>query len=365
MDRARKDDLVELIDDLAAPRRRRRSSPPTTSSSPPPSPSASSCSATASSSPTAPPPRSSPAAGTSPPRSPGSSTCPAWSPPSRAPPSSTRIRLSRYAKKANQRRGRLMSWQLASFLILGARPARRLRLVRALAAALAGRRPGRRAGRPGDRRADRLRRLPQRQADDRHRHLRRLRARPGARLRGRRPRRAGLQLLVRPGPVDAVADGGLGAVRRPRRGAGARRPQRRSPHPGRGLRFRRHRLRRAAQLLADGDLRRRPLAAALPRAGGARGPLRRRPRDRQRRLRADRRPGDGADAGPLPRALRVADAGAGHGARGPAAGPGRCRSWRRTAAQASPTSAASWLDVRPERRRRLRRLARRPAPAPR
>ena len=33
---------------------------------------------------------------------------------------------------------------------------------------------------------------------------------------------AGLQLLVRPGPVDAVADGGLGALRHPRRRAGAR-----------------------------------------------------------------------------------------------------------------------------------------------
>ena len=39
----------------------------------------------------------------------------------------------------------------------------------------------------------------------------------GARLRGRRPRRAGLQLLVRPGPLDPVADGGLGPLRDPRR----------------------------------------------------------------------------------------------------------------------------------------------------
>ena len=44
----------------------------------------------------------------------------------------------------------------------------------------------------------------------------------GAGLRGRRPRRAGLQLLVRPGPLDPVADGGLGDVRRARRGAGPR-----------------------------------------------------------------------------------------------------------------------------------------------
>ncbi len=45
--------------------------------------------------------------------------------------------------------------------------------------------------------------------------------------------------------------------------------------------------------------------SAFPRAGGARRPLRRRPRDRQRRPRAGRRAGDGADAGPLPRAVRV------------------------------------------------------------
>ena len=48
MDRARKDELVGLIERPRRPRRRRSSSPPTTSSSPPPSPSASSCSATAS-----------------------------------------------------------------------------------------------------------------------------------------------------------------------------------------------------------------------------------------------------------------------------------------------------------------------------
>ena len=77
MDRARKDELVELIEGLARARRRRSSSPPTTSSSPPPSPSGSSCSATASRSPTGRPRRSSPAAGTSPPRSPACSTCPA------------------------------------------------------------------------------------------------------------------------------------------------------------------------------------------------------------------------------------------------------------------------------------------------
>ena len=51
--------------------------------------------------------------------------------------------------------------------------------------------------------------------------------------------------------------------------------------------------------------------AALPGAGGACRAVRRRSRDRQRRLRPARRAGDGADAGPLPRALRVAHAGRG------------------------------------------------------
>ena len=62
-----------------------------------------------------------------------------------------------------------MSWELASFLDPRRRPARRLRLVRALAAAVAGRRPGRGAGGAGDRRPHRLRRHPQRLADHRHR----------------------------------------------------------------------------------------------------------------------------------------------------------------------------------------------------
>ena len=90
-------------------------------------------------------------------------------------------------------------------------------------------------------------------------------------------------------------------------GAGGRSAARRPLHAGRGLRSCRHRLRRSAELLSDGDLRRRPLAAALPRAGVPRGALRRRPRDRQRDPRPGRRPGDDPDARPLPRALRVAE----------------------------------------------------------
>ena len=191
-------------------------------------------------------------------------------------------------------------------------------------------------------------------------------AAPG--LRRRRPRRAGLQLLVRPGPVDAVADGGLGVVRGLRRGAGAGRAQRRPPDPGRRLRLRRHRLRRSAQLLPDGDLRRRPLARALPRPGGARDPLRRRPRDRQRRPRADRRPGDDPDADPLPRAVRVGEERAGSRAARPCARrrgrdaaprprPGDRRSRPGRGLRRRPRHRLAALG--PERRRRLGLLARR------
>ena len=70
------------------------------------------------------------------------------------------------------------------------------------------------------------------------------------------------------------------------------------------LRPGRPRLRRPARLLADGHLRRRAVARPLPRALGSRRPLQRRPRGRQRRDRPRRRPGDGPDADPLPRALR-------------------------------------------------------------
>ena len=87
---------------------------------------------------------------------------------------------------------------------------------------------------------------------------------------------------------------------------GARRPQCRPPRPCRRLRRGRPHLRRSAELLPDGDLRRGSVAGAVRRARGTGGPVRRRPRGRQRRPRADRRAGDGADADPLPRALRVA-----------------------------------------------------------
>ena len=111
-----------------------------------------------------------------------------------------------------------MSWQLARSRSSPSRW-RRLRVVRARTAGRPDRRAGGDAGGVRRARADRLRRPPERQADDRHRALSRLRARRRAGVRGRRPRRADLELLLRPGPVDAVADGGLGRHRHPRRGA--------------------------------------------------------------------------------------------------------------------------------------------------
>ncbi len=113
---------------------------------------------------------------------------------------------------------RAMSWELASFLILGAvllagfawyersrPPSQVVALVAALAAlAIAGRIAF--AAFPNVK--------PTTDIVD----LRRLRARRRAGIRGRRPHRARLQLLVRAGPVDALADGGLGALRHARRG---------------------------------------------------------------------------------------------------------------------------------------------------
>ena len=126
------------------------------------------------------------------------------------------------------------------------------------------------------------------------------------RLRGRRPRRAGLQLLVRPGPLDARGRWRAGASA----GSSARRWRSGGRNAGRlslaavcgfaGIAYGAL-LNFSLMATYGGDLSLR----ALRRARGARGALRRRPRGRQRRLRADRRAGDGADAGPLPRALRV------------------------------------------------------------
>ena len=138
----------------------------------------------------------------------------------------------------DRRRG--MSWEAASFVVLGAvliggfawyersrPPSQIVALVAALAAlAVAG--PGRRGG------------DPERRRDHRHRDLQRLRARCGAGLRGRGAGGPDLELLARPGALDAVADGGLGALRRAGRDAGASdSATRRSPRADGGLRIRR------------------------------------------------------------------------------------------------------------------------------
>ena len=114
-----------------------------------------------------------------------------------------------------------MTWEIGALIVLGAalvtgftwyeRSHPTSRMLRA-------RRDARRARRA---RADRVRPAAERQADDRHRADRRLRARRGARLRRRRDRRARVEPRLRAGPVDAVADGRLGALRRPRRAARA------------------------------------------------------------------------------------------------------------------------------------------------
>ena len=98
------------------------------------------------------------------------------------------------------------------------------------------------------------------------------------------PHRAGLELLVRAGAVDAVADGGVGVVRDARRGAGggqARDVGRLTLAAVCGLAGIAYGALLNFSLMATygGDLSLR----ALPRAGVPRGALRRRPRDRQRR----------------------------------------------------------------------------------
>ena len=126
-----------------------------------------------------------------------------------------------------------MSWPLASFARPRPRPRRPASPgTSATRPPAAGARARGHAGRPGGAGAHRLRADPQRQADHRHRAHRRLRARRPGRVRRRRGGRAGLERLLRPGPVDAVADGRLGAVRparAPGSAASGRRPASRWP----------------------------------------------------------------------------------------------------------------------------------------
>ena len=130
--------------------------------------------------------------------------------------------------------GGAMSWQASSLALLGARARGRLRLVRAREASRAGARGGGRARRTGGGGPARLRGLPEREADHRHRALRRLRARRGARLRGWRGDRDRVEHLSLPGALDRVADGRLGGRGRGRRGArqAASRPRAEPIHAG-------------------------------------------------------------------------------------------------------------------------------------
>ena len=90
----------------------------------------------------------------------------------------------------------------------------RLRLVRAQPPQRPRARAGGDARRAGGAGPDRLRADPERQADDRHRADHRLRPGRRPRLRRRRGGGAGLEPVLRPGAVDAVADGRLGDRRR-------------------------------------------------------------------------------------------------------------------------------------------------------
>ncbi len=114
------------------------------------------------------------------------------------------------ARPDDDRRSRRDAGSSRRSLVLGRRARRRLHLVRALAPVVADARARRDARRARRARADRLRAAAERQADDRHRPDRRLRARRRARLRRRRRRRARVEPRLRPGPVDAVADGRRG-----------------------------------------------------------------------------------------------------------------------------------------------------------
>ena len=136
-----------------------------------------------------------------------------------------RDRRRRAAARRRRHSAGRRSWrdELARRFLLG--PGRgdpgRLLLVRAHAPAGAGGGNGGGARGAGGGGAAGLRADPQRQAHHRHRAVRRLRARSDPRLHGRRDHRAGVQPVLRPGPVDGLADGGLGRRRRGRR---ARRP---------------------------------------------------------------------------------------------------------------------------------------------
>ena len=178
-----------------------------------------------------------------------------------------------------------MSWQAASLVVLALAliagfgwyerdrpPARILALVATMAAlAVVGR--------------ARLCRDPERQADNRHRAVRRLRARRGAGLCRGGGDCGRVERLPLSGSLDPVADGRLGGRRGGRRRACARhaRPRAQSACARRRLRARRPRLRRL-----DGPLPAHPRGPPGPRhlPGAVRelAPVQPRPCDRKRRV---------------------------------------------------------------------------------
>ena len=150
-------------------------------------------------------------------------------------------------------------------------------------------------------------------------------AAPG--LRRRSARRADLQPVARPGAVDTMGDGRLGAGRtRRRRAGGPDRSPARAPRARRRVRRRRPRLRGAPRLLGARDERRCADARSVSRDRLPRRAVQRRPRRRQLRPRPRRRARARQDHPPLPRALRVHLASRVGGAgRGRGGGPGRAR----------------------------------------
>ena len=240
---------------------------------------------------------------------------------------------------------------------LAARPrpraGRRLRVVRADASHLAGARAGgdaRRARRAGP---DRVRAAAERQADHRHRAAHGLLARRRARVRGRGGRGARQQRVLRPGPVDAVADVRVGRDRGRRRDArqGRRAGARADGARGR-LRARRRVLRGGDEPQPVGDVLRRSQPRQARRLLRDVAAVRPRPRRRQRRVLPRLRPRARARALPLPAAVRGQLApGAGARRRRPR---GRDPRRRRAAAGRGGHSAHLPPDG-PEQGRRLRR----------
>ena len=116
-------------------------------------------------------------------------------------------------------RGAGMSWQAGSALIVSLAARGGHPLVREPPPDREAGRAGGRAGRARGRRARAVRGGAERAGHHRRRAAVGLRPRSRARLHGRRPRRACVEPLPRPGAVDSLADGGVGRGRPRRRAA--------------------------------------------------------------------------------------------------------------------------------------------------